>query len=133
MNPGLFRLNRTLTRDPAIDAWFHHHSGKLHSIARHWFEAMRNCGDEVREVMHDGCPTACLGDAAFAYVAVFTSHVNIGFFRGATLRDPAHLLLGTGKLMRHVKLKAGTFDHPRELAALISASYADIKAQVEHG
>jgi hypothetical protein len=109
------------------------HAGELGAIAHQWFEVMRKCGDEVRELMHDGCPTACLGDAAFAYVNVFTSHVNVGFFQGSTLRDPAHLLQGTGKFMRHVKLRPETATNAAELSRLIEAAYTDIKARVEHG
>jgi hypothetical protein len=40
------------------------HAGELGAIAQKWFRVMRKCGDEVRELFHDGCPTAC-GDAAF--------------------------------------------------------------------
>lgn len=129
----LFRLNGTVERDPAIDAWFKNHAGELGAIAHHWFDVMRNCGDEVRELLHDGCPTACLGDAAFAYVNVFTSHVNVGFFQGSSLADPAHLLQGSGKFMRHVKLKPGTPTNAAALTALIEAAYADIKSRVENG
>ena len=32
----------------------------LGAIAHEWFEVMRKCGDEVREILHDGCPVACL-------------------------------------------------------------------------
>jgi hypothetical protein len=74
----LFRLNGAVKRDPAIDGWMKEHAGELGAIAQKWFEVMRECGDEVRELLHDGCPTACLGDAAFCYVNVFTSHVNVG-------------------------------------------------------
>ena len=49
---------------------------------------MRGCGDDVREHLHDGHPTACIGDAAFAYVNAFRAHVNVGFFLGAILPDP---------------------------------------------
>jgi hypothetical protein len=94
---------------------------------------MRKCGDEVRELLHDGCPVACLGDAPFGYVNVFTSHVNVGFFHGAALPDPAHLLQGTGKFMRHVKLRPGTATNAAALSSLIDAAYSDIKARVEHG
>ena len=58
----------------------------------------------MRELLHDGHPTACVADAAFAYVNAFTAHVNVGFFRGAELVDPARMLEGTGRYMRHVKL-----------------------------
>jgi hypothetical protein len=94
---------------------------------------MRKCGDEVRELLHDRCPTACLGDAAFGYVNVFTSHVNIGFFQGASLPDPVRLLQGTGTFMRHVKLKPGTSTNATALRRLIDAAYTDIKERVEHG
>ena len=129
----LFRLNGAVERDPAIDAWMKQHTGDLGVIAREWFAVMRNCGDEVRELMHDGCPTACLGDAAFAYVNVFTSHVNVGFFQGSALADPARLLQGNGKFMRHVKLKPGTPVDATGLRRLIVMAYDDVKARVEHG
>ncbi len=133
MRTELFRLNGAVERDPAIDAWMNDHAGEMGAIAQKWFEAMRKCGDEVRELLHDGCPTACLGDAAFAYVNVFTSHVNVGFFQGAALPDPSRLLQGTGKFMRHVKLKPGTASNAAALSMLIEAAYSDIKARVEHG
>lgn len=103
MTTEFLRFNGTLERDPAIDAWLSRHRGELGAIARHWFDVMRQCGDEVREVLHDGCPVACLGDAPFGYVNVFTPHVNVGFFQGAALPDPARLLQGAGKRMRHAQ------------------------------
>ena len=129
----LLRFNGAVQRDPAIDAWMKGHAGALGDIAHYWFEAMRNCGDEVRELFHDGCPVACLGNAPFGYVNVFTSHVNVGFFHGASLPDPARLLQGAGKFMRHVKLKPGTSTNTAALRRLIDAAYSDIKARVEHG
>src|ERR671936_872493 len=122
-----------VARDAAIDAWMHAHAGELGSIAHRWFDVMRKCGDEVRELLHDGCPVACLGDVPFGYVNVFTSHVNVGFFQGASLPDPARLLQGTGKFMRHVKLRPGTATNAAALSRLIEAAYWDIKARVEHG
>jgi hypothetical protein len=129
----LFRLNGTVQRDPAIEAWLNALGGELGAIARKWFEAMRSCGDEVREVLHDGCPVACLGDAAFAYVNAFTSHVNVGFYQGSALPDPAHILQGNGKFMRHVKLKPDAAIDQASLSKLIQSAYADIKARVENG
>ena len=133
MRTKLLRFNGAVERDPAIDAWIKDHGGGLGTIADQWFEVMRKCGDEVRELLHDGCPVACFGDAPFGYVNVFTSHVNVGFFHGAALRDPARLLQGTGKFMRHVKLKPGTATNAAALSRLIDAAYSDIKARVENG
>jgi hypothetical protein len=129
----LLRFNGTVERDPAVDAWMDEHEGELKAIAHRWFEAMRKCGDEVRELLHDGCPVACLGDAPFGYVNVFTSHVNVGFFHGAALPDPAGLLQGAGKFMRHVKLRPGISINAAALTELIDAAYSDIKARVENG
>ncbi len=133
MRAELLRFNGARERDPAIDAWMKEHAGELGGMACQWFEAMRKCGDEVRELLHDGCPVACLGDAPFGYVNVFRSHVNVGFFHGAALADPAGLLEGAGKFMRHVKLRPGTAVNARALNRLIDAAYSDIKARVEDG
>jgi hypothetical protein len=94
---------------------------------------MRKCGDGVRELLHDGHPVACLGDVPFGYVNVFTSHVNVGFFQGASLPDPARLLQGAGKFMRHVKLRPGATTNAAALGRLIDRAYWDIKARVENG
>ena len=123
----LFRLTHTVRRDPAIDAWMHEHRGELGAIAQRWFEFMRERGEDVRELLHDGRPTACVGDAAFAYVNVFKSHVNVGFFRGAELTDPHVLLEGTGKLMRHVKLRPEHDINVAALMSLIESAYTDMK------
>jgi hypothetical protein len=133
MKTELLRFNGAVVRDPAVDAWMKEHAGELGAIAREWFAVMRECGDEVRELLHDGCPVACLGDAPFGYVNVFTSYVHVGFFHGAALPDPARLLQGTGKFMRHLKLRPGTATNAAALNSLIEAAYADIKGRVENG
>ena len=127
------RFDGALERDPAIDAWMKKHAGELGAIAHYWFQVMRKCGDEVRELVHDGCPVACLGNAPFGYVNAFTAHVNVGFFHGASLPDPSRLLQGAGKHMRHVKLRPETATDTAALTSLIHAAYSDIKARVENG
>src|SRR5262249_48478153 len=130
MRTEWLRFNGAVERDAAIDVWMKEHAGELGAMARRWFEVMRKWGDEVRELLHDGCPVACLGDVPFGYVNVFTSHVNVGFFHGAALPDPARLLQGSGKFMRHVKLSPGTATNEGALSKLIEEAYSDIKARV---
>jgi hypothetical protein len=125
----LFRFPAAVTRDPAVERWMHRHPGALGDLARHWFDVMRLCGDDVRELLHDGHPTACVGDAAFGYVNAFTAHVNVGFFQGAALADPAGLLEGTGKFMRHVKLEPDKPVDATALTTLIEAAYADVQSR----
>ncbi len=131
MESQLMRFPSAVKRDAAIEAWMHEHAGELGEIAQHWFEVMRNCGDDVRELLHDGHPTACVGDAAFAYVNAFTAHVNVGFFRGAELADPHGLLEGTGKYMRHVKLRPERDLDAGYLLQLVTAAYTDMKTRLE--
>jgi hypothetical protein len=126
----LLRFPGSVERDPAIEIWMHHHSGELGAIAQRWFEVMRDCGDDVRELLHDGHPTACIGDAAFAYVNVFTAHVNVGFFRGAEISDPEGLLEGTGRFMRHVKLRPEQNMDAAALMTLVDTAYTDMKARL---
>jgi hypothetical protein len=130
MRTELLRFNGAVERAPAIDSWMKEHTGELGSIAHQWFDVMRKCGDDVRELLHDGCPVACLGDAPFGYVNVFRSHVNVGFFHGAALPDPAQLLQGDGKFMRHVKLRPGTTTNTTAVRRLIEAAYSDITSRV---
>ena len=129
--PRLFRVAGSVKRDPAIERWMADHPGELGAIARHWFDVMRACGIDVRETLHDGCPVACIADAAFGYVNAFKAHVNVGFFRGAEIADPARLLEGTGRFMRHVKLKPEGDVNTKALEALIDVAYADMRARLQ--
>lgn len=126
----IFIFTDSVKRDPDIEVWMKKHPGELGAIARHWFEVLRGCGDDVRELIHDGHPTACVGEAAFAYVNAFTAHVNVGFFRGAELTDSAQLLEGTGKYMRHVKLRPESGGNAETLSQLIDAAYTDMKGRL---
>lgn len=124
------RFPSAVERDPAIDAWLRARRDDQRPQLEAWFARMRECGSDVRELMHDGCPTACVGDAAFGYVAAYRDHVNVGFFLGALLEDPAGLLEGTGKRGRHVKLRPGRPVDGAALARLVGAAYADIRARL---
>jgi hypothetical protein len=126
----LFRLPSAVRHDPAVDAWFSRPDDELRRFAQPWFDRMRGCGADVRELLHDGHPTACVGDAAFGYVNAFSAHVNVGFFHGAMLDDPAGLLEGTGKRMRHVKLRWAQQVNAAALRELIAAAYRDIRVRL---
>jgi hypothetical protein len=127
----LMRFANAVKRDPAIEVWMREHAGELGAIARRWFEVMRACGEDVRELLHDGHPTACVGEAAFGYVNAFTAHVNVGFFLGAGLVDPERLLEGTGKFMRHAKLTPVAEVDAAALRKLIETAYVDMKSRLQ--
>lgn len=133
MPSQLFLFPNACPRDREVDAWLHQQPDALSALAQHWFAVMRRCGRDVRELLHDGHPTACVGEAAFGYVNAFRAHVNVGFFRGAELDDPAGLLEGTGKLMRHVKLVPGRDVDGAALERLIAGAYADMQTRLKAG
>lgn len=126
----LLRFPSAVKHDPAIDQWLRAQRKDLRPFVETWFARMRECGSDVRELMHDGCPTACVGDAGFGYVNAYKDHVNLGFFLGALLPDPAGLLEGTGKRGRHVKLRPGRDFDSAALATLTDGAYHDIKARL---
>jgi hypothetical protein len=125
------RFPSAIRRDASVDAWFAAPDRELRRLAQPWFERMRGCGADVSELLADGHPTACVGDAAFGYVDAFSAHVNVGFFHGAALDDPAGLLEGAGKRMRHVKLHWGRPANVAALNELIAAAYRDIRLRLE--
>ncbi len=126
----ILRFPSAVAHDPAIDAWLGAQRDDLRPLVETWFVRMRQRGTDVRELMHDGCPTACVGDAAFGYVNAFRDHVNVGFFFGALLNDPTRLLEGTGKRGRHVKLRPGRAVEAAALAQLVDAAYVDVRARL---
>ena len=127
----ILRFPSAVKHDPTIDSWLRAQRDDFRPFVETWFRRMRQCGSDVRELMHDGCPTACVDDAAFGYVNAFKDHVNVGFFFGALLKDPAGLLEGTGKRGRHVKLRPGRAIDRTALARLIDTAYVDIRARLQ--
>lgn len=124
-----FTLDGAQRNDPAVRRWFVEPPDELRLLAQEWFEHLRACGTDVLELLHDGHPTACVGDLAFVYVNAFRAHVNLGFFFGSALADPAGLLTGTGRFMRHVTLSPERPQPEQALRALIADAYADVKAR----
>jgi hypothetical protein len=125
----LFTLEGALQHDPAVERWFATPPAQLRSIAQSWFRTIRSAGPDVVELLHDGHPTACVDSLALGYVNAFSEHVNVGFFFGSVLPDPSRLLEGSGRFMRHVKVRSHTFSHEADLRKLIALAYADIKSR----
>lgn len=125
----VFRLAGAMRSHPDVERWLAQHEHQPGQLARQWFAHLRARGDDVTEVLHDGQPTACVDDVAFAYVDAFKAHANLGFFQGAALPDPAGLLQGTGRYMRHVKLWPGEALDVVALQALVQAAYEDVRSR----
>lgn len=127
MSP-IFHFPQARALDPEVEAWFD--GPEMRLLVRPWHEALRALGPDIRELLHDGWPTACAGDAAFAYVAAYAAHAAIGFYFGAALPDPHGLLEGSGKRMRHLKLRWAEPVNAAAISGLMDAAYSDIHARL---
>jgi hypothetical protein len=134
-NQKMMTYNGAQENDPKVLEWIADHQSEHGQMAAYWFGHIRNLGDEILDLLHDGYPTACIGRYPFAYVGAFKAHANLGFFYGVDLPDPHGLLEGSGKRLRHVKLKPGKPGDHHALETLIRAAYADIQHRLaaHHG
>ena len=114
-----------------FEPWLEEKPEPLQPLARRWFDTIRQCGPDVEAVFHDDYPIGCVQEAPFAYVNVYSQHVNVGFFYGAELPDESGILEGTGKNMRHVKLRSETEPPTEAIYKLIHLAYHDIVARLQ--
>ena len=63
----------------------------------------------------------------YAYIGIQSSHVNLGFYHGTSLQDPTGLLEGTGKRLRHVKIRDAGELKNAALTALLREAIEDRK------
>jgi hypothetical protein len=61
----------------------------------------------------------------YAYIGVQKSHVNLGFYHGAMLPDADGLLEGTGKKLRHLKIRSLDVAESRAVRALLKTAIAE--------
>jgi hypothetical protein len=60
----------------------------------------------------------------YAYIMPMRGYINLGFYQGAVLADPERLLEGTGKGLRHVKIRSLAEANRPSVRALVSAARA---------
>jgi hypothetical protein len=125
----LFLFPSARAHDPAVARWFDDRPGPTGTLARATFARLRAAAPDMGELLHDNRPTACIDGAAFAQVGLAARHVTLSFFRGTDLPDPAGLLAGAGRLMRHVRLTSGAPPDPA-LDTLIAAAVAQMRAML---
>lgn len=127
---GLLKFTGRDIQEIDFEPWLESKPEALRGIARKWFEVIQNCGSDVEDIFHDGHPVGCVDEAPFAYINVYTHHANLGFFYGAELIDNGKLLEGTGKRMRHIKLRPDAKVDDQLIKDLIEQAYLDIKARL---
>ena len=98
----------------------------------------------ILEIHPDACEVVRLGEKSasygcgprkmiegYAYIMPFRSWVNLGFFRGFSLRDPQGMLEGTGRNLRHVKVRSTNDAERPGVRALIEEAYNERRAALD--
>jgi hypothetical protein len=65
------------------------------------------------------------------YISAFKDHINLGFFYGAGLDDPDALLAGSGKQMRHIKIRSSESLPSAGIRRLLEQAWPDGLARVQ--
>jgi hypothetical protein len=88
-----------------------------------------NAVKDLRRVVDEAAPGAAStikwaqpvwdSNGPFAYIKAFSQSVNIGFWRGVQLDDPADILVGEGDRMKHLTLREGDTIPADELAGFV--------------
>ena len=89
---------------------------------------------EAHESIYHGALGYGPTDAGFdriLYITVFETHINLGFFYGGFLPDPERLLIGSGKRMRHIKIRSLQESENPALTSLLAQAWDDGLRRVE--
>ncbi len=87
-------------------------------VARALREFILEAAPELGEVVKWGTP-CYVGRKLVCSIATHSDHTNLEFYHGTSLPDPKRLLEGTGKSLRHVKLRAADDVKPALLTPLL--------------
>jgi hypothetical protein len=109
-----------------VEDWLRTVSGDERDLAAAVLAFVREALDEAEETVKWNQPCFVVGGSNCLYVSAQSGYVNLGFYEGAALDDPAGLLEGTGKAMRHVKVSdpAALADPGLEALVLAAAAHA---------
>jgi hypothetical protein len=103
----------------SFDAYFDDQPPKNRAIIRALRRFVQRAEPRLAEAVKwgNGCWVNASGPVAYVYSA--PDHVQFGFFRGASLKDPKGLLEGKGAYVRHTKLRAAADIDERAFNALL--------------
>jgi hypothetical protein len=128
-----YRYRGTLRHDPAIDAYIRSVKGEIGAVVARLVALVRSSVPGRDELRVHGAPQFCIEGEPFCYVVGYAKHVNLGFCDGASLPDPDGLLEGTGKAMRHVKIRPGATFPGGTLSRMVQEAARRVRARQSDG
>lgn len=95
----------TQVQASSVEGYIQHHKGWQREVLMRLRDILRAAAPEAVESIKWSQPVFEL-EGPMCYFKAFSNHINFGFWRGAELNDPEHLLEGDGLKMRHVRITA---------------------------
>jgi hypothetical protein len=109
---------------PSFDAYLDAQAPRQQAIIRKVRAVVKRSAPRLVESVKWGNGCWVDGNSPIAYVHCAPDHVQFGFFDGSALADPRGLLQGSGRFVRHVKLRHAADVAPRVLAAFLRQAVA---------
>ena len=112
---------------------------EVQEIARRLRALIESVHPDAVEVPRPGERTAGYGvgpkkmSETYAYIGPYREYVNLGFYQGAAVPDPDDLLEGSGKMLRHVKVRSIEDAGDPALRRLLEAALLERRTALERG
>ena len=122
------------TLDPTFPELLALATDDLKPIAERLRALVLELDPDAHEVVRLGDKATTLGvgpkkmSEGYVYIMPHAKWVNLGFYKGASLADEAGLMEGTGKQLRHIKMRSMEGAERPEVATLIRLAIAERKA-----
>jgi hypothetical protein len=97
---------------PELDQFLQAYPGEVGQLFKATRERVLKAAKGCNEIIYDAYSAVASGftftegfQEAFCHIAAYGKYVNLGFNNGAQMDDPAHVLQGSGKFIRHITIK----------------------------
>jgi hypothetical protein len=118
-----------MSNNPAVEEYLANLPPDLQAISRELVVVARKNMPGAYEFIYHDAVGYSVTESPFDRICYIApqkkGYVNFGFFFGANLPDPEHLLAGKGKRMRHVKVRSGEEAKDHALEELITATWKE--------
>jgi hypothetical protein len=125
--PEGWGLRAEYAMNESIDELFPDTSAEVKSLLQQVRSMVQAAIPEATEILYHGAlgygPTTS-GFDRIMYIQPQNDYVNLGFFFGSDLSDPSQLVEGSGKRMRHVKIRSTSEAHRPELPPLVQDGWS---------
>lgn len=114
-------MRRLTKKDPKVDAIIADLPPELRRIARELRRAILSVAPSLEECVKWNVPN-WKGRQLVLCLMVYPDHLNLGLWRGAELAPSFRMVEGTGKSLRHIKVKSATQANSSEVRKVVQAA-----------